>query len=47
MSCNNYKSQNQENIGNNELAQQVGSGSGGSNNAKQSIGQDKSYNKNS
>ncbi len=46
VSCNNLNAQNQENTGNNALAQQGGSGSGG-NTANQGIGQAQSSNQNS
>ena len=45
-SCNNFNAQNQQNSGNNALAQQDGSGSG-SNSANQSIGQSQSSNQGS
>ena len=47
-SCNNFNAQNQQNSGNNALAQQDGSGSGsGSNSANQGIGQSQSSNQGS
>ena len=45
-SCNNFNAQNQQNSGNNALAQQDGSGSGG-NSANQGIGQSQSSNQGS
>ena len=47
ISCNNLNLQNQENEGNNALAQQGGSGKGSGNSANQGIGQSQSSSQNS
>ncbi len=47
MSCNNLSFQNQENSGNNALAQQGGNGKGSGNSAEQSISQSQSSEQNS